>query len=74
MVYRNPYHGYSDTEYGYNGEQLQGNEQVYQYHDGNMLHHVQANGGHHVDQEHGTHQVIVRICHSAEKEHQTCRH
>ena len=57
MVYRNPYHGYSDTEYGYHSEQHHGTEHVYGYQGG--LQHGQADAGHHGHQERNGAQVHV---------------
>ena len=42
MVYRNPYHGYSDNEYGYNNNNTSGTHKSHQ--NGYSGH---QNGGHH---------------------------
>eukprot|EP00092_Neocalanus_flemingeri_P033013 GFUD01035905.1.p1 GENE.GFUD01035905.1~~GFUD01035905.1.p1 ORF type:complete len:666 (-),score=128.90 GFUD01035905.1:19-2016(-) len=64
MVYKNTYHGYSDTEYGYHGEQGHGTEHVYGYQGGHGPHHAQADGGHHAHQEEygaGSQQVVIGV-------------
>ena len=53
----NPYHGYSDTEYGYQSEQHHGTEHVYGYQGGHQ--HGQADAGHHGHQERNGAQVHV---------------
>ena len=61
MVYKNPYLGYSDTEYGYHDEQVHGTEQVYGYQGDHVLHHGQADGGHYGHEEGYGAQVIVTL-------------
>ena len=51
MVYRNPYHGYSDdTEYGYQSEQNAGGEHLYGHQESR---HSQQGGGMEVITWHG---------------------
>jgi len=45
MVYRNPYHGYSDNEYGYHQEQNHGTEHLYGYQGGHGQ--IETGAGHH---------------------------